>query len=217
MNRANGIAKLFDSAVCYRDFLRLVAECASMDQMRVLAYCVMPNHWHFLLWPHEDKQLFRFVHRLTLRHTQRVHSRQGTAGRGHVYQARYKSVAVQSDGHLLTACRYVERNPLRAGLVRDATLWPWSSAATRVRELAPMGSRVDESSLVTLEPMPIALPEDWSRYLSSDDGDAETDRIREQIKSGVPYGTGEWTKTMAVRLGVPLTRNRGGRPRKVQA
>ncbi len=219
-NRANGDGRLFSSPVSYRDFLRLVSECAATDRMRVLAYCLMPNHWHFLLWPYEDRDLFRFVHRLTLRHTKRWHSANGTDGRGHLYQARYKSVAVQDDAHLVTACRYVERNPLKAGLVDNAASWPWSSAASRVRAQSPC-VRSETSirdtvrdTVVPLATMPIDLPDDWAAYLNQAPNDRDTDRLRERIRAGLPFGTDEWTRTTAERLGIPLVRNRGGRPRK---
>ena len=88
--------------------------------MRLLAWCLMPNHWHLVLWPRADGDLGRFVRRLTQRHTQAWHRRHGTRGQGHLYQGRYKAFLVQDDAHLLTVCRYVERNPLRAGLVAAA-------------------------------------------------------------------------------------------------
>jgi putative transposase len=98
--------------------------------MRVLAYVVMPNHWHLVLWPAADVQLSRFMQWLTLTHTRRWHIVRGTIGTGPLYQGRYKAIPIQSDEHLLTAMRYVERNPLRAGLIGRAQDWPWCSAAS---------------------------------------------------------------------------------------
>ena len=85
--------------------------------MRLLAYCLMPNHFHVLLWPREDGDLSRFMSWLTMTHTQRWHAHHRTAGTGHLYQGRFKSFSVQSAEHFLTVCRYVERNALRANLV----------------------------------------------------------------------------------------------------
>jgi putative transposase len=73
--------------------------------MRLLSYCVLPNHWHLLLWPEQDKSLSPFVGWLTLTHTQRRHAYQGSAGSGHLYQSRFKSFAVETDEHLLTIGR----------------------------------------------------------------------------------------------------------------
>lgn len=85
--------------------------------MRLLAYCVMLNHWHLVLWPQHDGQLSRFITWLTLTHTQRWHAARGSTGTGHLCQGRYKSFEVQADDHLLAVCRYVERNPSRARVV----------------------------------------------------------------------------------------------------
>jgi len=93
----------------------------------VLAYCVMPNHWHLLLWPSADGQLPAFMHWLTVTHVRRWHAHRHTEGRGHLYQGTYKSFPVQDDGHFLVVARYVERNALRANLVQRAQDWRWSS------------------------------------------------------------------------------------------
>jgi hypothetical protein len=88
--------------------------------MRLLAYCLMPNHFHLLVWPRADGDLSQFLRWLTVTHTQRWHAHHRTAGTGHLYQGRFKSFPVQSDEHFLTVCRYVERNALRANLVGRA-------------------------------------------------------------------------------------------------
>src|SRR5262249_23193729 len=94
---------------------------------RLLAFCLMPNHWHLVLWPEQDGELSRYLHRVTMTPTQRWHAHHHTTGTGPLYQGRFKSFPVQADEHLLTVCRYVERNPLGAGLVRRAEHWRWSS------------------------------------------------------------------------------------------
>ena len=98
---------------------------------RIISYCFMPNHWHLALWPKEDGELSEFIRLLTVTHTQRWHAHHHTAGTGPVYQGRFKSFPVQADEHFLTVCRYVERNPLRAKLVKSAQAWPWCSLAKR--------------------------------------------------------------------------------------
>ena len=90
----------------------------------------MPMHWHVVLWPEAEGQLSSFLRWLTLTHSIRWHSHHHSTGSGHVYQNRFKAFAVAEDDHLLTVLRYVERNPLRAGLV-SAEDWPWSSLACR--------------------------------------------------------------------------------------
>lgn len=111
LNRANGRQALFDDDGDYAAFERVLSEAQKRIAMRLLAYCVMPNHWHLVLWPHRDGDLSRFISWLTLTHTQRWHAYRQTVGTGHLYQGRFKSFVVQTDEHLMTVCRYyVERN-----------------------------------------------------------------------------------------------------------
>ena len=114
---------IFEKEEDYEAFERVLQEAVERVEMRLLAYCLMPNHWHLVAWPREDKELSRFTGWLTLTHTQRWHAHRGTTGTGHLYQGRFKSFPVQSDAHFLTVCRYVERNALRANLVACAEDW----------------------------------------------------------------------------------------------
>ena len=108
---------IFEKPEDYDAFERVLEEAVERTEMRLLAYCVMPNHWHLVVWPREDGELSRFTGWLTLTHTQRWHAHRHTTGSGHLYQGRFKSFPVQDDEHFLTVCRYVERNALRANLV----------------------------------------------------------------------------------------------------
>src|SRR5713101_6226580 len=123
LNRANARHTLFDKPADYEAFERILAEAQDECPVPLLAYCLMPNHWHLVLAPEGDGDLSRFVGWLTLTHTQRWHAHCHTVGTGHVYQGRFKSFAVETDDHFLTVCRYVERNALRAGLVARAEDW----------------------------------------------------------------------------------------------
>jgi REP-associated tyrosine transposase len=111
----------------------------------------MPNHWHLILKPDHEGDLPRFMHWLTTIHAQHWHRRNGSTGTGPVYQGRYKAIEITSDDHLLTACRYVERNPLRAGLVSRAEDWRWGSLWRR-RNFCDQGF---------LSAWPVPLPTDW--------------------------------------------------------
>ena len=90
-------------------------------------YCLMGNHWHLVVWPREECELPRFVGWLTLTHTQRWHAHRKSTRSGHLYQGRFKSFPVQDDDHFHTVSRYVERNALRANLVKRAEDWRWGS------------------------------------------------------------------------------------------
>src|SRR5256885_2321789 len=86
LNRANARLTIFEDDGDYEAFERVLAEAVPRHAMRLLAYCVMPNHFHLVLWPRGDGDLSRFMRWLTLTHTQRWHAHRGSAGAGHLYQ-----------------------------------------------------------------------------------------------------------------------------------
>ena len=108
---------LFSSDWDYASFEGLLLDAKQRAAVKLFDYCLMRNHWHFILCPEKDGELSRFMHWLTVTHAQRWNAFHGTSGTGAVYQGRFKALPIQSDAHFLTACRYVERNPLRASLV----------------------------------------------------------------------------------------------------
>ena len=188
MNRANGELVLFEGPTQYRDFLHLLAEAADASRMRILAYCLMPNHWHMVVWPREANDLRRFVQRFTIRHAHHWHLRNGSVGRGHLYQGRYKSCLVEDERYLLTVCRYVERNPVRALLVGRAELWPWSSARLRAPDANATENDNSSNPVISLEPMLVAAPTDWLRWVNEPQTDAELHRLRLHVRSGATLG-----------------------------
>ncbi|MCA8910969.1 MAG: transposase [Planctomycetes bacterium] len=127
INRGNGRATVFHKDADYEAFLRILSLGCERHDMRLLAWCLMPNHFHFVAWPRGDGDLPRMMQWATTCHVRRYHRHYKTTG--HVWQGRYKSFPIQGDGSLLAVLRYVERNPVRAGLVKCAQDWPWSSAA----------------------------------------------------------------------------------------
>ena len=112
-------------------FLKILGEGMERVPCRVLGLCLMPNHWHLVLWPHADGDLSRLMAWISNTHVKRYRQHYHDRIGGHLYQGRFKSFPVETDDHLYTLLRYVERNPLRAGLVRKATNWRWSSLGKR--------------------------------------------------------------------------------------
>ena len=129
LNRANGQLRIFRKNADFEAFEAILAEGLERVDMRICGYCVLGNHWHLLLWPRGDGDLSEYMRWVTLTHTQRYHAAHGTAGMGHVYQGRFKSFPIDKEDYFLTVCRYVERNPLRAGLVRSVRDYPYWNAA----------------------------------------------------------------------------------------
>ena len=111
LNRATARERIFETDGDYVALDRVMVDTLERVPARLLSYCLMPNHWHLVLWPKRgaDNDLSEFMRRLTVTHTQRWHSAHGTAGTGPLYQGRFKSFPIQGDEHFLTVCRYVER------------------------------------------------------------------------------------------------------------
>lgn len=174
--------------------------------MRILAWCLMPNHWHLLLWPVHDADLSNYVGRISLVHAQRWHARRASTGTGHLYQGRFKSFIVQSDAHFLTVCRYVEANALRANLVRRAEDWRWGSLWRVHRSQAADPPSIHE--------WPVARPSDWLRYVNEPSNESQLDGLRRCAQRGRPYGGTDWTVRMADELNLQLTLRERGRPKK---
>ncbi len=207
LNRGSARLALFDGDGDYAAFERVLTEAVARHEMRRLAYCVMPNHFHLMVWPRADGDLPRFMRWLTMTHAQRWHAFRHSAGTGHLYQGRYKSFPIQDEGHFYTACRYVERNALRAGLVERAEDWSWGSLHRRV---AP--SRV-QAGLV-LSPWPLELPGDWASRVNTPLTPIEEDALRRSARRGQPFGEAGWQQSTASRLGLASTLRAQGRPRK---
>jgi putative transposase len=210
LNRANRRSLLFATKADYAAFEATLREAVSRFAPRLLAYCLMPNHWHLVLWPLEGSAdtLARMMGWLTMTHAARWHASHGTAGTGHVYQGRYKSFPVQADAHLLAVMRYVERNPLRAGLVSRAEAWPWSSARLRRPSSGPFGEGL-------LSGCPLPLPQDWLDQLNRPESSGVIERVRLSVRRGRPLGDSAWSLRVAAALGLDYTLRPRGRPPRV--
>jgi putative transposase len=208
LNRGNDRRAIFEDGGDYEAFLRILGETQERVAMRMLAYCLMPNHWHLLLWPKRDGELGAFLQRLTTTHVRRWHLHHHSVGRGHLYQGTYKSFPVQEDDHFYTACRYVERNALRANLVERAERWEWSSLAQRLGL-----QRCQEPP--QLAAWPVSRPRAWLKLVNRPQPERELAVIRQAVQRGQPFGDETWQHQTAQQLGLESTLRPRGRPRKL--
>lgn len=141
---------------------------------------------------------------LTNAHVRNYHTKHHTCGYGHIYQGRYKNFIVQTDRHLLTVLRYVEANALRAGLVRRAEDWPWSSAHTST---APDGR-------LLLSPSPVSRPLTWQTFLNERPSRDLVNQLRKSVKRNAPFGDETWRQQTAAAQRLESTLRPLGRPRK---
>jgi putative transposase len=211
LNRANARLPLFRKEADYAAFERVLEEALQREPLRVLGYCLMPNHWHLVVWPNAgaDRQVSEFMRWLTVTHTQRWHAHRHTAGTGHLYQGRFKSFPIQADEHLYTVLRYVERNPVRADLVRRAEEWRWSSLWH--------WHKGDEAAGKLLTAWPFPRPDDWLTRVNRAETKAELDALRRSVRRGQPFGSEGWTAALIARLGLEHTIRPQGRPSKAPA
>jgi len=211
MNRTWGGIDLFADDPDYQAFARVLAQaCEREPAVRLCAYCLMPNHFHLVLWPAGDGQLSRFMQWLTMTHAQRWHAHRHTGGRGHLYQSRFKSFPIQADAHFLHVCRYVERNPLRAKLVKTAQRWQWCSLWQRERGADAGPTRPP------LAAWPVTRPADWVAHVNRPQDEKELTALRDAHERGRPYGTADWTARTARRLKIESSLRPVGRPRKAR-
>ncbi|MGH7796267.1 MAG: transposase [Candidatus Binatia bacterium] len=207
LNRGNARGQIFEHERDYEAFERVMTESADRIAIRILAYCIMPNHWHMVLWPTREGELGQFVQRLTTTHVRRWHLYRQSVGTGHLYQGTFKSFPIQDDDHFLTVCRYVEQNPLRAGLVSRTEDWRWSS----------MGSLRTGKSVRAIPPIsewPVPRPSNWLQFVNQTMTSNELDGLRSSAQRGQPYGNETWKTLIAKRLGLDSTLRPRGRPRK---
>ena len=208
LNRANARAQTFHQPEDYAAFETVLLEARERSGMRVLSYCLMPNHWHLVLWPRNDGDLSSFMGWLTLTHTQRWHAHYRTTGTGHLYQGRFKSFPVETDDHFLTVCRYVERNALRAALCARAEEWRWSSLFHRHEKDAFATSLLNE--------WPVPRPRLWLSHVQQAQTEAELAALRRSVARGSPFGGAAWTEQIAKQLDLEITLRPRGRPRKTE-
>lgn len=203
INRANGRMTIFRKDKDYEAFEKILVEAKKKYPMRIVAYCLMPNHWHLMLYPQGNDDLSNFMRWITLTHTQRWHAHYRNIGSGHLYQGRYKSFPVQKDEYFLQLVRYVERNAKRAALVKRAENWRWSSLYHREHNTKQQH---------ILNAWPVKPDHDYLKWVNTPQPKEEIETIRYHIQRGRPYGQETWMQKTAKQLGLESTFRNRGRP-----
>lgn len=209
LNRAAGRRRLFFKPSDFVAFEKIIEKTVARIPLRILSYCVMPTHFHFVTWPRpgDDTELSEFMRLLTVTHAQRYHVHFKTTGTGPVYQGRFKAFPVQCDDHFHTLARYVERNPLRARLVECAGQWRWSSLWRWLHG--------DASARRLLSDWPDTCgrrPNDWLEIVNRPQTEAELLAVRTCLQRNRPFGDHRWTQTAAEQLNLTSSLRSRGRP-----
>ena len=204
INRGNARAEVFHAEGDYRAFINLLSDASERIPMRLLAYCLMPNHFHLALWPYRDGELSRWMQWLLTAHVRRYHRWHESSG--HVWQGRFKAFPVEQDAHLLTVLRYIEQNPVRAQLVTQAEAWRWSSAH----------AWHEATGAAALQVGPVPRAEPWLDWVNGPLEEAEVQHVRQSVNRGTPYGSLGWVERVARSLGLEASLRPLGRPRKLE-
>lgn len=187
-------------------YLSLISEYASRNVLSILSYCLMPNHVHFVAVPGNTDSLARVFNTAHMRYSQWINWKRGL--KGHLWQGRFYSCVL--DGrHLFAAARYVERNPVRAGIIESAAGWEWSSAGVHV------GKSFDRFGF-DLDALWSLLPDhksEWDEFLLSDDECVENAVLRTNTRTGRPVGDAAFVRMLEKRLGRRLNPMHIGRPK----
>ena len=202
LNRGNQRARVFHEAADYEQFLALIHMAQERLHLPILAACLMPNHFHLVVQPRGAEDVSRWTQWLFTTHVRWQHAKYGTTGR--IWQGPFKAFLCQTDHHLLTVMRYVERNALRANLVERAEDWRWGSLAWRSAHRPP--AQIHEP--------PVALPSYWRHLVNEPQTATELTAIRNCVNRQSPFGADRWVREKAEEHGIGQSLRPIGRPRK---
>jgi putative transposase len=202
INRSCAGSCVFAAPEDYRYFIYALQKTQAHGPVELIAACLMPNHFHFVVRPARTGDLGRWMQRLMTTHVRWHHGRRGTYGP--LWQGRFKVFPIAEDDHLATVMRYVERNAVRARLVQRAEQWEWSSLNWR------MTGRFRD----LLAPPPISLPANWPAYVNAPQTPAELASLRLCVSRNRPFGKESWAREVATELGLEASMTDRGRPRK---
>lgn len=196
--RGNRRMQTFFSDEDYQSYLYLLAEWCMKCGVEIWAYCLMPNHVHLIAVPESEESLRRAIGETHRRYSRMINFRKNW--RGHLWQGRFASFPMD-ESYLLATARYVEMNPVTAGLVQDAAEWVWSSAGAHLT-----GS---DNELVTVAPL-LEMAGDWRIFLNGAGEEEQVNEIRKHERTGRPLGSVSFIEQLETALDRPLKRGKPG-------
>lgn len=183
----------------YKVYLSLMSEWCKEFKVEIWAYCLMPNHVHLIAVPESEESLRSAIGEAHRRYTRRINFREGW--RGHLWQGRFSSYPMD-ESYLLAAVRYIELNPLRAGLVKEPLDYPWSSAKAHLTG--------EDDKLVKVAPL-LEMVKDWRSFLMSAPQEKEMEELRKHEHTGRPLGNERFIEKLEGKLGRILHKQKPGR------
>lgn len=203
IQRGNNREEVFFEKDDRMRYFSLLKKYAAKWASPVMAYCLMTNHVHLLTKPESEESLYKMMQGLTLCYTQYVNRTYGRTGR--LWESRYHSCIVDQEKYLWAAARYIEQNPIRAGIVEKAEDYPYSSAEAHVK-----GSK---DAVLGQDFFTEDRRQDYISLLRSDLPEKEIERLRHATKAGRPFGREGFVSEMENKLERKLLQRPKGRPR----
>jgi putative transposase len=203
VQRGNNKEKVFLDKEDHEKYLSLLEHYSKEKEAVILAYCLMPNHVHLLIRPLEEETLSKMMQGITLCYTQYFNRKNSRTGR--LWECRYHSTVIEEDRYLWAVGRYIESNPVRAGLVKKPEYYLYSSAKTHI--LGVNNPLLKESLFDKTE------SNEYRRLMKIDDKVILED-IRRQTRLGRPLGNRGFLETLSAKLDRSLVFRPKGRPRK---
>ncbi len=201
--RGNRRQQTFFNDADYAAYLDLMAQGCSERGVEIWSYCLVPNHVHMIAVPSSEDGLRWAIGSAHERYTRRINFRQ--KWRGYLWQGRFASF-VMDEPYLLAAARYVELNPLRAGMVASPEEWRWSSARAHLS--------AGDDCLVKVAPL-LAMIGDWNAFLKSAIPEEELQHLRRHSRTGRPLGDESFLARLEEMVGRVLKpQKRGPKPKQ---
>ncbi|OGP92340.1 MAG: hypothetical protein A2156_14750 [Deltaproteobacteria bacterium RBG_16_48_10] len=204
VQRGNNREKVFFNPGDYEKYLSFLRKYSEEKESATLAYCVMPNHVHLLVIPSQDESLAKMMQCITLCYTQYYNREKARTGR--LWECRYHSTVIDGDRYLWTVSKYIENNPVRAGIVKKPEDYPYSSAKTHL-----LGGN---NPLLNKPLFDRSELNEYKRFMRLEEDEKIQEEIRRQIRLGKPLGNGGFLENLSERLGCSLSFRPKGRPRR---
>jgi putative transposase len=195
--RGNRRQQTFFSDDDYRAYIDLMAEGCGKHHVEIWAWCLMPNHVHLIALPETEEGLAHAIGEVHRRYTRRINFREGW--RGHLWQERFASFPMD-ESYLLSATRYVEMNPVAAGMVAHPADYAWSSARAHLA--------AQDDQLAKTEPL-LSMVGNWKDFLSLPSED-EKALFRKHERTGRPLGQSVFVEGLEEHLGRSLCPQKPG-------
>jgi len=205
INRSNARWRIFKTPEDYASVLDCLEETLEKHPLDIFSFCIMPNHWHFAVKPRQNGDMGKFFGKFTQKVTQRWHAAHHTAGSGHLFQGRFKSFLVEKDPYFIQLMKYIESNPLRAKMVKQAEDWEWSSLNLRINN--------KEQAAKVLTAWPVDMPRDYLKDVNKPLPKPKLEDIRKSILRSNPLGNELWTKQTVKKYDLEYTIRQPGRPK----